>query len=134
LNDILNYSTTNSGLSELLRYADRNSMAHSREVRLPFLSHELVEFAFSLPDSYKIKDGWTKYILRKSMEPDLPQSITWRKDKIGYRPPQDVWMKTPKMKERIINSIDNLIKHKIIEKPVESDYWQYLMLDKLITD
>ena len=37
------------GLEELLRFADRNSMAHGREVRLPFLNHELVEFIFSLP-------------------------------------------------------------------------------------
>jgi len=53
LEDILYYNTFHSGFSELLRYADRNSMAHSREVRLPFLYHELVEFIFSLPSSFK---------------------------------------------------------------------------------
>ena len=49
LNGVLYFNTCMHGLEELLRYADRNSMAHGREVRLPFLSHELVEFLFSLP-------------------------------------------------------------------------------------
>lgn len=46
LNGLLYFNTCTHGLEELLRYADRNSMAHGREVRLPFLSHELVEFVF----------------------------------------------------------------------------------------
>lgn len=65
LKDRLKYKLTSSGLKELLRYADRNSMAHSREIRLPFLSHKLIEFVFSLPDEFLLKDGWTKYIHRK---------------------------------------------------------------------
>ena len=52
LNDILYFDTCQFGLEELLRYADRNSMAHGRELRLPFLSHELVEFIFSFPRPY----------------------------------------------------------------------------------
>src|SRR6266545_4380552 len=50
LRKLLWWNTTRQGLVELLRYADRNSMAHSREVRLPFLDHRLVEFVFRLPD------------------------------------------------------------------------------------
>src|SRR4030095_8477677 len=65
LEDILYYETFYVGLPELLRYADRNSMAHSTEVRLPFLGHEVVEFIFSLPSNLKIKNGFTKWILRK---------------------------------------------------------------------
>ncbi|HLX90484.1 MAG TPA: asparagine synthase (glutamine-hydrolyzing), partial [Puia sp.] len=65
LNDILYFNTCQSGLEELLRYADRNSMTHGREVRLPFLSHELVQFVFSLPSSFKIRQGYTKWLLRK---------------------------------------------------------------------
>lgn len=90
-----------SGLKELLRYSDRNSMAHSREVRLPFLSHHLVEFAFSLPDEFIINDGWTKYIHRKALEPILPNSICWRKDKIGYESPQNTWMNNQEVKDRV---------------------------------
>jgi asparagine synthase (glutamine-hydrolysing) len=87
LRNMLHYSTFKGGLQELLRYADRNSMANSIEVRLPYLSHELVEFVFSLPDNFKFKSGFTKFILRKGMEDILPSEICWRKDKIGYETP-----------------------------------------------
>jgi asparagine synthase (glutamine-hydrolysing) len=80
------------GLQELLRYADRNSMAHSREVRLPFLNHELIDFCFSLPDSFKLKLGWTKYIMREAFKDILPHEVVWRKDKVGFEPPQNDWL------------------------------------------
>ncbi len=67
-------------------------MAHSREVRLPFLFHELVEFCFSLPDEYKLKLGWTKYIMRVTFEDILPEEVCWRKEKVGFEPPQNQWM------------------------------------------
>src|SRR5258706_1801864 len=77
LKEMLYHATTRHGLNELLRYADRNSMAHSVEVRLPFLSHKLVEFAFSLPEEFLIHNGWTKYVLRISMSDILPSEIAW---------------------------------------------------------
>lgn len=88
----LKHDMTVSGLKELLRYADRNSMAHSVEVRLPFLSHKLVEFVFSLPDTFKLKEGWTKMILRETMGNILPAEITWRVDKVAYETPQETWL------------------------------------------
>lgn len=90
LHAMLHYATFKGGLQELLRYADRNSMAHSLEVRLPFLSHELVEFVFALPDHFKFNSGYTKFILRKGMEEILPAEICWRKDKIGYEVPSSL--------------------------------------------
>jgi asparagine synthase (glutamine-hydrolysing) len=87
LNKALADALTKNSLQTLLRYADRNSMANSREVRLPFLSHELVEFVFSLPASYKIHEIWTKAILRFSLNDILPKEITWRKEKVGFEPP-----------------------------------------------
>ncbi|MBA3286202.1 MAG: asparagine synthase (glutamine-hydrolyzing), partial [Nitrosopumilus sp.] len=101
LNDILAYDTCTYGLETLLRYADRNSMAHSREVRLPFLNHELVEFVFSLPDNLKIKNGWSKWIMRSSFEDILPKEIAWRKDKVGYEPPQQKWFSNPRIQEKV---------------------------------
>lgn len=92
LEDILYFNTFNMGLEELLRYADRNSMANSREVRLPFLDYELVEFIFSLPAHFKIRAGFGKWLLRKSMERYLPGDVVWRKGKIGFEPPQAKWM------------------------------------------
>jgi asparagine synthase (glutamine-hydrolysing) len=115
LEDILYYNTFNIGLPELLRYADRNSMAHSREVRLPFLFHKLVEFIFSLPASYKIKDGFTKWILRKSMEQKLPNEITWRKGKVGFEPPQKEWMQNKQVQELVIESRKKLVDKKVLQ-------------------
>lgn len=78
-------------LQELLRYADRNSMAHSREVRLPYLDHRIVEFVMSLPDHFLINNAFNKYLLRKSYENELPKEIVWRKNKIGFEIPQNNW-------------------------------------------
>lgn len=91
LNKALYYATFQSGLEKLLRFADRNSMAFSREVRLPFLNHELVQFVFQLPSHYKIYNGWTKALLRYSMEGFLPDSVLWRKNKLGFQTPQKTW-------------------------------------------
>ena len=56
-------------------------MAFSIECRVPFLDHRLVEFAFALDDEDKIRDGETKYILKRSMEDIVPQTILARRDK-----------------------------------------------------
>ena len=124
-------SILNRGLNELLRYSDRNSMANAIEVRLPFLSHHLVEFLFSLPNEYLLKEGWTKYILRESLEEDLPQEITWRKDKIGYEAPQQEWQNNPYFKEKIDASIKKLQSEKVINNANSSLNWQYLMLNSI---
>jgi len=76
----------------LTRYEDRNSMAYSLEVRNPFLDHRLVNFVTSLPSSYKIKDGWTKYILRQAL-PELPQKVRWRKDKKAFVTAEENWLR-----------------------------------------
>jgi asparagine synthase (glutamine-hydrolysing) len=78
---------------KLLHYEDRQSMAESREMRAPFLDHSLVELLMSFPPSYKLKEGWSKYIFRKSMEPLLPKPIVWRKDKKGFINPQAQWLR-----------------------------------------
>ena len=115
LNGALYFNTMQHGLEELLRYADRNSMAHGREVRLPFLSHELVEFIFSLPANFKIRKGWTKWLLRKSMEKSLPAEIIWRRDKVGFEPPQQQWMQDEKLKEMIHEAKKKLADEKILK-------------------
>ena len=144
LNGSLYYSTMVKGLSELLRYADRNSMAHSREVRLPFLSHELVEFLFTLPAEHKIHKGWTKYIMRIAFENILPKEITWRKDKIGYEPPQKTWMDSEAVRDTIQHSKELLVDNKVLNKRVllkkpegstanskGDNSWQYWMAGNL---
>ncbi len=82
-----------NNLPMLLRYEDRNSMAHSVESRLPFLDYRLVEFAQSLTDDQKIDEGQTKAVLRKAMNGVLPEGIRTRMDKIGFETPEEKWEK-----------------------------------------
>ncbi len=89
LNEELHYNTFGGPLQSLLKYSDRNSMANSVEVRLPFLSHKLVEYMFKLPSTFKINKGWTKWLLRESFSNLLPDEIAWRKEKVGYEPPKN---------------------------------------------
>lgn len=92
-----------NNLPELLRYEDRNTMAHSVESRLPFLDYRIVEFVQSLPDDYKISDGKTKAVLRNAMVGVLPESIRMRMDKIGFETPEEKWEKEhPEMFRRLI--------------------------------
>lgn len=76
----------------LTHYEDRNSMAHSLEVRHPFLDHRLVEFLVNLPPEWQIRNGWTKYLLRQAI-PELPDAIRWRRDKQGFLTPEHQWLK-----------------------------------------
>ncbi|MEO6222973.1 MAG: asparagine synthase (glutamine-hydrolyzing) [Vicinamibacterales bacterium] len=82
-------------LTTLLRYGDRNSMAHSREVRLPFCDHRLAEFVFRLPPHLLMGDVQTKRLLRESMRGILPEGIRTRWNKQGFRPPQELWFESP---------------------------------------
>lgn len=116
LNTALYDGILQGGIQSLLRYCDRNSMAHSREVRLPFLYHELVDFVFSLPPYFKINKGWTKWIMRSAFNNILPASIAWRKDKIGYEPPQNSWLQNKEVEEKIHESKRKLYEHNIISK------------------
>jgi asparagine synthase (glutamine-hydrolysing) len=75
----------------LTHYEDRNSMAHSLEVRHPFLDHRLVEFLINLSPQLKIRSGWTKYVLRQAF-PELPDVIRWRRDKQGFLTPEKQWL------------------------------------------
>lgn len=83
--------STDFGMYELLRYEDRNSMAYSIESRVPFLDHRLVELSIALKNDHKLHKGWTKYILRKTIENKLPEKVVWRKDKKGFVTPQQEW-------------------------------------------
>ena len=91
----LRYWTLTYGLEKLLRFADRSSMAHAIEVRLPFLDHKLVEYVFSIPSEFKIKNGWTKSLIRYSFNDLLPDEITWRKNKLAFQVPEKKWESNP---------------------------------------
>jgi asparagine synthase (glutamine-hydrolysing) len=77
---------------DLLVQTDRMPMAVSLEGRLPFLDHRLVEWAMALPGDYKIRNGTTKYFLRRAMSHLLPPEIVNR-PKRGFGPPFEAWLK-----------------------------------------
>lgn len=87
--------TVRTGLRELLRYEDRNSMASSIESRVPFLTPALAEFAAGLPDDYLIApDGTGKLVLRRGLRGVVPDPILERRDKIGFTTPEAAWLRT----------------------------------------
>ncbi len=146
LNDILYFNTITNGLEEQLRYADRNSMAHGVEIRSPFLSHELVEFIFSLPANFKIHEGWTKWILRKAVNKKLPKEIVWRKDKVGFESPQKKWMKSPMLTDYIHEAKIKLVSKGILKASalnktiipmsvheVDNFDWRYLCAAQIVS-
>ena len=77
---------------DILNKADRMSMAHSLEVRPPFLDHRIVEFAASLPASLKIRGSRQKVLLKELMLDKLPPSVLHRK-KIGFDIPAHDWLR-----------------------------------------
>lgn len=77
--------------NQILPFVDRLSMAHSIEVRCPFLDHRLVEFVDSLPGEFKIRGGVNKYILKKAVEGIIPPEVVNR-PKEGFVQPIYSWM------------------------------------------
>jgi asparagine synthase (glutamine-hydrolysing) len=86
--DLIRYS-----VPALLHYEDRNSMAHSVEARVPMLDYNLATFAVNLRPSLKLRDGWTKWILRDALKGTLPDLIRRRKSKLGFATPQKQWIR-----------------------------------------
>jgi len=78
---------------DILYKVDRISMAHSIEVRPPFLDPRIVAFANSLPDDFKLRGAESKYVLRRLMSDKLPQSVLQR-PKIGFDIPIHHWFRS----------------------------------------
>jgi asparagine synthase (glutamine-hydrolysing) len=74
----------------LLMRVDKLTMCHSIEARVPFLDHDVVEFATRLPARYKLRDGVGKYCLKRAAEPHLDRDIIYRK-KQGFGAPLERW-------------------------------------------
>lgn len=88
---------------DILTKVDRASMAHSLEVRTPFLDYEFVEWVSSLPTSLKLHGGVGKHVLKESLRPLLPEEVLFRK-KMGFAVPIDVWFRGS-LNERIGNAL-----------------------------
>lgn len=79
-------------LPTLLRNYDRYSMASGVEVRMPFMDYRIVEFLFSIPWDSKIRNGFTKALLRDAIGPFMPKEIALRRSKIGFNTPIANWI------------------------------------------
>jgi asparagine synthase (glutamine-hydrolysing) len=72
-------------------------------------------------------EGWSKYILRLSMEDILPRETAWRKDKKGFQAPSS-WITDSKVRDLIETSISYLQQNNYIGSPDKNNYWKYIMI------
>jgi asparagine synthase (glutamine-hydrolysing) len=120
-----------TSMPALLRYADRNSMAHSREVRLPFLDRRVAEFAYSLPPAFLYHEGVTKRVLRDAVRDVVPAAVLDRREKVGFETPEAGWLATPEMVTRIADVVldpgahsDTLLNHGALEADIRVGRWR----------
>jgi asparagine synthase (glutamine-hydrolysing) len=95
LSRVLFWQTHSFVLPTILRSYDRYGMAASIEIRMPFLDWRVATFAFALPWHSKIRNGFSKAIVRDAAAPFMPEEITWRRTKIGFNSPIVDWMRGP---------------------------------------
>jgi asparagine synthase (glutamine-hydrolysing) len=127
LDDYLFHAITDSSLPTILHYVDRMTMSFSVESRVPLLDHRLVDFAFSLPSTEKIRNGVTKAILRESVKDLLPEKVYHRKDKKGFvTPGEDVWLRGQlkwllNIDYKNLDFIDSSIAKKVVQSYLNGD-------------
>ncbi|KNF07745.1 asparagine synthetase [Gottschalkia purinilytica] len=101
---------------DILAKADRMSMAHSLEIRVPFLDKEVFKVASKLTLSDKINRNTTKYLLRETFRDELPQSVVTRK-KLGYPVPIRHWLK-----DELYEWAIDLVKEDVVYKYIDKEY------------
>lgn len=127
LNQELYYQLMQSTLPEILHNVDGNSMTFSLEVRLPFLDYRIVEFCMALNGRYKIKNQWTKWILRKSCKQYLPERVLYRTNKMGFPAPFGRWLKECEERDKLKEIIFSLGDRGIVKKNAIDGYYRQHM-------
>lgn len=94
LDEMMHFDAASYLPGDILPKLDRASMACGLEARVPFLDHELIEFAARLPLDWKIRDGHGKIILRNLLATQLPQ-INFSRPKMGFELPIGAWLRGP---------------------------------------
>ena len=102
--------------NNLLNYGDAMSMANSFEVRFSLIDHKVIEFMTSIDTKYRVKDGKTKYLMKKILEGKIPDSII-NKPKLGLNPPMGIWLK-----KDLKIFIDDYLSKKSVEKRALFNY------------
>ena len=100
-------------------------MAHSLEVRVPFLDHEFVSWVASLPASVKLRRGSGKDVLKRALEPVLPHEVLYR-DKMGFAVPISVWFRDS-LKQRMSDAVTS-------ERMCDSGYFRPESLRRLVDE
>ena len=102
---------------DILVKTDRASMMNSIEVRAPFLDMDVVDFVRRIPHSWKYRNGQTKYILKKALEPILPHNILYRSKK-GFGVPVGKWFIDGKLSWQM-NGINTFLNKGFIKKKIQ---------------
>lgn len=89
---------------DILTKVDRASMAHSLEVRVPFLDHNFVTWAAAVPTSRKLRAGKGKLVLKHALQPHLPKDVLFR-SKMGFAVPLDAWFRGS-LEDRMMESLE----------------------------
>ena len=100
---------TRTSLPRLLHFEDRNSMSWSVEARLPFLDYRVAEFAMSIAEEHKLRNGTTKMVLRESMRGIIPNSVADRQGKLGFATGEPTWARSVganQFRERLRIAVD----------------------------
>jgi asparagine synthase (glutamine-hydrolysing) len=121
-------------LPRLLRYADRNSMAWSRELRLPFLDPALVALGLRSGWADGLAAGWTKHRLRTAAARRVPAEIVWRREKVAYQTPDDEWLERPDYRVAIDGATRSLHELGLLRRPQANGIspWRLLSLARFI--
>jgi asparagine synthase (glutamine-hydrolysing) len=124
LNDALRASVEASPLPLYLRVEDRNSMAHSIEVRLPFLDYRLVTLAFRLDAHWKLDGPYTKRLLRDAMRGQIPEIVRTQLRKLGFPTPIDHWFR-----DALYEPLRDVLGSRVVR---ESGLWNIATVDRAL--
>jgi len=113
LNDYL-YESYTIFLPNIMRWGEFSARSFGLDCLMPFVnSKKMAEYVFSVPSTYKIHQGWGKYLLRSAMVGIIPDNIRWRQQKIGFEAPEYQWLQKigTEIKQQIaeLNDVDNFI-------------------------
>lgn len=113
LNGMIYKEIRKTQLPHILRMEDRGYMAYSMESRVPFIDYRYLEEAVKIPPMSKIRNGYTKYLLRSKMQGMIPDEVVWRKNKNGWSSPSKKW----------VDKFDKFEVDKMLQSPVSEKYF-----------